>query len=757
LIIGEPKQLKARPHTNTSNLMDRTKQDPLSHTKEPNQTEQITLEDLERKLAASSINSETLTVDPAQFLSINLVDKDQKETASHKLETNKNQESTASPSELPTVNYDCDTEDLSLFFAPPDATATTTESDLDSYGIDIDIEPLPIAFSRSNPYEETNSLLDPSEYQHIFDEEYLAAFIQEIQDQEEPLQHPGNESDLVQAFDHLDIDQHYNPKQSIQQDPQDLPVQGLGQSIYCLPCTPGAEDFTFGSGFVGNIDSDLLALEQLRQEAELDFDQDGTFGQEDLQTLLKHVMQEEARDIIGDGNQVALNDVPLSERAAHDDQDQEPSQVQYQVSDRREALDRAEPLINAFYKHGERQCFGHKDKIFGIAMSPCGNFFATASQDSTICIWDVELNRLISHLEGSKDHECLRVAWASDAWARDLNGNEKGENGEQFKRSDDDLILAMAGADGVARIWQSVDGAKSWRQIGALDHMISKKEIESASKRPKSITEEDDDEKEKSEDSEAGLEGNPGGTEIYSLQFIDEWNGLPSFLPKELDTVTEASHPSLNVIMTSSEDFIHIWQQCPLNESDSEACKISVNATKPSRKLNLVKIMDIKFTHLEHGYGGVFVHLNSKEGSNEQADWSQGQSSNIVTTKKAFGGDRNPDNLVYVFDAVQCPANNLIGAALSDGTLRLVNSRGICVTILQLPGCQSHLTSFAWDKSGYRLASCVATGHVILWDVDYGDGKGAVQPVCRAVLEGGHNRGRPLFGASFFGGTNEVR
>jgi|AntRauTorckE5430_2_1112549.scaffolds.fasta_scaffold06610_2 WD40 repeat protein len=738
--------------------MDRTKQDPLSHTKEPNQTEQITLEDLERKLAASSINSETLTVDPAQFLSINLVDKDQKETASHKLETNKNQESTASPSELPIVNYDCDTEDLSLFFAPPDATATTTESDLDSYGIDIDIEPLPIAFSRSNRYEETNSLLDPSEYQHIFDEEYLAAFIQEIQDQEEPLQHPGNASDLVQAFDHLDIDQNNNPQQSIQQDPQDLPVQGLGQSIYCLPCTPGAEDFTFGSGFVGNIDSDLLALEQLRQEAELDFDQDGTFGQEDLQTLLKHVMQEEARDIIGDGNQVALNDVPLSERAAHDDQDQEPSQVQYQVSDRREALDRAEPLINAFYKHGERQCFGHKDKIFGIAMSPCGNFFATASQDSTICIWDVELNRLLSHLEGSKDHECLRVAWASDAWARDLNGNEKGENGEHFKRSDDDLILAMAGADGVARIWQSVDGAKSWRQIGALDHMISKKEIESASKRPKSITEEDDDEKEKSEDSEAGLEGKPGGTEIYSLQFIDEWSGLPSFLPKELDTVKEASHPSLNVIMTSSEDFIHIWQHCPLNESsDSEACKISVNATKPSSKLNLVKIMDIKFTHLEHGYGGVFVHLNSKEGSNEQADWSQGQSSNIVTTKKAFGGDRNPDNLVYVFDAVQCPANNLIGAALSDGTLRLVNSRGICVTILQLPGCQSHLTSFAWDKSGYRLASCVATGHVILWDVDYGDGKGAVQPVCRAVLEGGHNRGRPLFGASFFGGTNEVR
>jgi len=786
--------------------MDHAKQDLLSHTKEPNQTEQITLEDLEKKLAASSINPETLTVDPTQFLSINLVKEEQEDTTTTTTTATtdttdtateqKKEEHADSPSELPSANYnyDCDTEDLSFLFAPPDVTASATESDPDNYDydigihtgidtdtdididIDIDIEPLPLFIRKSSLNEDgkpeieqanTDShLLDPAEYQHIFDQEFIATFIQDIQDQEEQLQDPENELDLIQAFDHLDIDQPYNytPQEdntnntnNDQQHPQDLPLPVLGQSIYCLPCTPGAEDFPFGLG--GEIHSDLSALDQLRQEAELDFDQEGTFGQEELQNLLQHVMQEEAKANNGDGNQVALNDVPLSERVADNDQDQEQeqsqeqAQLQYQVSDRKEALDRAEPLINAFYKHGERQCFGHKDKIFGIAMSPCGNYFATASQDSTICIWDVEANRLLSHLEGSKDHECLRVAWASDAWARHLKGNAKDKNDEHFQRSDSDLILAMAGADGVARIWQSVDGAKNWTQIGALDHMIHKKEIGNASKKLKHITE-DSDEAEKSEESQTGLGGDPDGTEIYSLQFIDEWKGVPSFIPTDLDPANEALS-SLNMIMTSSEDFVHIWQHCPLHQSDSEDCKKSGNATEISSKLNLVKIMDIKFTHLEHGYGGVFVHLNSKEASDEKAGWSQDQMSNIVTTKKAFGGDRNPDNLVYVFDAVQCPANNLIGAALSDGTLRLVNGRGICVTILQLPGCQSHLTSFAWDKSGYRLASCVATGHVILWDIDYGDGKGAVQPVCRAVLEGGHNRGRPLFGASFFGGTNE--
>ena len=237
------------------------------------------------------------------------------------------------------------------------------------------------------------------------------------------------------------------------------------------------------------------------------------------------------------------------------------------------------------------------------------------------------------------------------------------------------------------------------------------------------------------------------GTEVYSLQFIDEWHGLPSFASSE----NENEKPkSLGVLMTSSEDFIHIWQislepKSPDDGNDDDDA---------SSLFKMKKVMDVKFTHVEHGYGGVFVHLN--DGSQELPEWTKTQASNIIIDRKAFGGDRNPDNLVYVFDAVQCSANNLLGVALSDGTTRLVNCRGACVTILQVPGCQSHLTSLGWDKTGARLASCVATGHIVLWDLDFGDPTGVVQPACRAVLEGGHTEGRPLFGANFFGGNNEV-
>ena len=73
---------------------------------------------------------------------------------------------------------------------------------------------------------------------------------------------------------------------------------------------------------------------------------------------------------------------------------------------------------------------------------------------------------------------------------------------------------------------------------------------------------------------------------------------------------------------------------------------------------------------------------------------------------------------------------------------------------MQLPGCQSHLTSFTWDKTGQRLASCVATGHLILWRIEFHQNE--VRPCCVAVLEGGHTRGRPLYGAKYCGDEEEM-
>jgi hypothetical protein len=97
----------------------------------------------------------------------------------------------------------------------------------------------------------------------------------------------------------------------------------------------------------------------------------------------------------------------------------------------------------------------------------------------------------------------------------------------------------------------------------------------------------------------------------------------------------------------------------------------------------------------------------------------------------------------------------------------VINSRGVCLAILQLPGCKSHLTAVCWDSKGYRIATSVGSGQVILWTLEptVGDDGTSlrrdckvlewVTPSCQAVLQGGHEVGRPLFGIQYCGFDNE--
>jgi WD40 repeat protein len=60
----------------------------------------------------------------------------------------------------------------------------------------------------------------------------------------------------------------------------------------------------------------------------------------------------------------------------------------------------------------ERVCYGHREAVFGLEFSPCGGYMATASQDSTIRIWDVHQHRLLQTLTAhDAAYECLRVTW----------------------------------------------------------------------------------------------------------------------------------------------------------------------------------------------------------------------------------------------------------------------------------------------------------------------------------------------------------
>jgi WD40 repeat protein len=206
--------------------------------------------------------------------------------------------------------------------------------------------------------------------------------------------------------------------------------------------------------------------------------------------------------------------------------------------------------------------------------------------------------------------------------------------------------------------------------------------------------------------------------QIYALQFIQS----PSF-------------PNVEILLTSAHDSVYLWTI----ENDEESV---ADSPPPNQSRKFLSLLSIQFSHLD--------------------DESQ---------TYQFGGSRNPENELYVFDASYSESNDLIAAALSDGTCRVLSLAASSnvdedenlqreQVVLSLPpgyfaGRGGHLTAVEWDSSGNRLATCVASGRVILWylhNVGVGDST-SLRPSVVSILDGGS--GRQVFGAKYCCGGNE--
>ena len=407
-----------------------------------------------------------------------------------------------------------------------------------------------------------------------------------------------------------------------------------------------------------------------------------------------------------------------------------------------------EPTVSK--SNSERLCFGHRETIFCVAFSPCANFCATASQDSTIAIWDVATNALITKLEGhSKDYECLRVAWASFAWAADVldraGPNHPTATGDELPTR---YLLASSDANGVVKLWGckgdvALDNEKTkgmklsdWKCLSTLDHSTFQLHgIEDHAKTQQNVNNNSDDDhkddkkqqqgKDKDDDNDDDDNDNDDDDkpQIYALQFIDHWKAFTQ------------DQQQNSFLMTSSDDCVHIWevetrlkQHLHVNENHQVVQLRSV-----VKNMDLKEVMSLQFHDWNgDGYG---VHVCSVTRSGLPLPPATKGSS--TTAGQGFGGERNPDNKVFVFDASYCPANGLLGVALSDGSLRLINGRGVCVSLISLPGTKSHLTSFCWDGPGRRIVTCVSTGQLIAWALELDGSKDYVVATCVAIMEGG--------------------
>eukprot|EP00752_Nemacystus_decipiens_P001222 g1222.t1 len=111
----------------------------------------------------------------------------------------------------------------------------------------------------------------------------------------------------------------------------------------------------------------------------------------------------------------------------------------------------------------------------------------------------------------------------------------------------------------------------------------------------------------------------------------------------------------------------------------------------------------------------------------------------------SIGGERNPEDMSFVFDAKPRPGSgsSVLAVALSDGTVRVgdVLREGEQAAVLR-GASNTHLTSLAWSADGTILVSCGGNGSVTVWDTRTW--------TVRSVLYG---HSRAVYGAAFHPGN----
>ncbi len=452
--------------------------------------------------------------------------------------------------------------------------------------------------------------------------------------------------------------------------------------------------------------------------------------------------------------------------------------------------------------------YGHSERILGCDISRDDKYIATASQDSTIRIWNRASQKCVYTIrDHSSQYECLRVTWTdTDHWENDAIVADR-SMASSTTTSTNDLdhetrkpfmyLLATGGADGMVHLYgctNNPDDPGNWQRYTSLNHsnfnhILQKKKSDLDQRTKASSTietiAEGDEHTDDNADDVTSPEADPEidyTPQIYALQFIDHWDA----------GMEEPSQKKKSFLLTSSEDYIHIWELSSQKDHDAEQERQATSAYLPKRikqqgnndtgpeRTNHTndhvsttsdyyfhEVMSLHFGPLNGPAYGVQMCSVTTALNPLPMTQPHGTSCPNYNETFTFGGERNPDQVVYVFDASYCMVNGILGVALSDGSLRLMNGRGVCLSVLQLPGQQSHLTSFHWDHTGQRLATTVATGHVVIWDIEMINPLGVVgyhdpeyshslvsagmRTSCRAVLDGGHVVGRPLYGCHFIG------
>lgn len=191
----------------------------------------------------------------------------------------------------------------------------------------------------------------------------------------------------------------------------------------------------------------------------------------------------------------------------------------------------------------------------------------------------------------------------------------------------EDLVMASSSANGIVKIWR----------ISIRDSLIN----------PKTECIATIDHAEEDEDV----------PQVYALQFITQWMGTTS----TEDCAHSTASATRSLLLTSSDDKIHLWELF-IRTNESENTNDS-NSSPSHSAICFRKMLTYHFVCLQKGNGGVVLKIGSDD--EDVIPHSEPSCLSAPQEQHVFGGDRNPNNVIYVFDASHCHANGLLAVGKS--------------------------------------------------------------------------------------------
>ena len=375
---------------------------------------------------------------------------------------------------------------------------------------------------------------------------------------------------------------------------------------------------------------------------------------------------------------------------------------------------------------------GHSSWIYGVDFSPDGTVVASASNDGTIRVWDVQTgeeihpNKFLGHGGPVKDVQFspdgTRILSASDdktirTWNLETGEQEKvfeghyGQvNSARFNANGTQIVSASG--DGSVIVWDAINGIILHRFYGHenvvkfADFSPNGTQIASAS-----------------DDATVRLWNLETRSEINSSKFERHSSSvlMVAFHPRENKIASASSDGTVKIWDISSREIQHTLTHTgyvPTVMFNNDGTRLLSGGSDTKVKvwdLNTGEAIEVFEGHRSTVYRAVFSHDETKIVSA-----SNDTTIKIWSKENRYSTQQFEVHQGTIYSADISPDNTRLVSAPHDGIIRVLDLETGKV-IFDLKGHQQPVHRSLFSPDGSKIVSAGRDGRVILWDAETGD------------------------------------